>query len=111
MNYSFPCGVTRKQQHTMNETIDNIVDQLCQIAFPIKAEKGHNHYWYCTQEQAICWAEAYRKLDVVAEALKAKAWLISNQSNRKSPRGMGKFLNGWFSRTEPVRTFINPSKF
>lgn len=41
---------------------------------------------------------AYPKLDVSGELRKARAWCVSNPAQRKTPRGAGKFLNGWLSR-------------
>lgn len=42
--------------------------------------------------------QAYPKLDVEGEIRKARAWCVSNPASRKTPRGVGKFLNGWLSR-------------
>lgn len=42
--------------------------------------------------------QAYPKLDVAAEIRKARAWCVANPAQRKTPRGVGKFLNGWLSR-------------
>ena len=41
---------------------------------------------------------AYPKLDIPAELRKARAWCVANPAQRKTPRGAGKFLNGWLSR-------------
>lgn len=44
------------------------------------------------------WEQAYPATDVVGELRKARAWCVANPANRKTARGVGKFLNGWLSR-------------
>ena len=41
---------------------------------------------------------AYPRIDVLAELRKARAWCVANPAQRKTRRGVGKFLNGWLSR-------------
>lgn len=43
---------------------------------------------------------AYPAIDPAAEARKARAWSLSNPANRKTRRGVGKFLNGWMARAQ-----------
>lgn len=43
---------------------------------------------------------AYPRIDPLAEARKARAWCVGNASNRKTRRGVGKFLNGWMARAQ-----------
>lgn len=63
--------------------------------------------WTLTRECLEVLCEAYPRKDVASELLKAKAWCYSNVANRKTPRGMMKFLNGWLSRSpDKPRGFI-----
>jgi hypothetical protein len=47
---------------------------------------------------------AYPRIDLISELGKARAWLVANPSNRKTRRGMGRFITGWLSRATPVST-------
>ncbi|HZF98277.1 MAG TPA: hypothetical protein VEY92_08555 [Pseudoxanthomonas sp.] len=42
----------------------------------------------------------YRRVDVPGELRKARTWCISNPAQRKTRRGVGKFLNSWLARAE-----------
>lgn len=42
----------------------------------------------------------YRRIDVAAECRKARTWCVSNPTQRKTRRGVGKFLNSWLARAE-----------
>lgn len=44
----------------------------------------------------------YRALDVEFHLKKARLWLITTPSKRKTARGMPKFLNGWMGRQQPT---------
>lgn len=46
--------------------------------------------------------DTYQNLDVEFHLKKARLWLITTQSKRKTERGMPKFLNGWMSRQKPT---------
>jgi hypothetical protein len=41
---------------------------------------------------------AFGEEHVTKEFLKARSWLIANSTNRKTQRGMGRFLNAWLCR-------------
>jgi hypothetical protein len=43
---------------------------------------------------------AYPRIDPEAECRKARAWCLGSPANRKTRRGIGKFLNGWMSRAD-----------
>ena len=53
---------------------------------------------------------AYPNLDVIAEARKARAWLASNTSRRKTKRGMPRFLHAWLARAERDRAAPAPAR-
>lgn len=42
----------------------------------------------------------YPLINPAAEARKARMWCVSNPANRKTRRGVGKFLNGWMGRAQ-----------
>ncbi len=44
--------------------------------------------------------ESYPGIDVMAELHKARAWLVTNPSHRKTLKGMPKFLNSWLARSQ-----------
>jgi hypothetical protein len=44
--------------------------------------------------------KAYPRIDVSAELRKARAWCVANPTQRKTRRGVGKFVNGWLSRAD-----------
>jgi hypothetical protein len=53
----------------------------------------------------------YGEKTVEQELLKAHAWLEADTHRRKTPRGMGRFLNSWLSRASsmvrtPIKTLL-----
>lgn len=61
---------------------------------------GKPSTWTLTESQLAQWRALYPSLDVDAECRKALAWVLSDSSNRKTTRGMPRFLVGWLSRTQ-----------
>jgi len=54
---------------------------------------------------------AFGEEHTTREFLKARSWLIANPTNRKTQRGMGRFLNAWLCREAGMkRTPIKESK-
>ena len=49
----------------------------------------------------IMFKQVYTAIDVEFELKKMIAWLVSNPSNRKTKRGVMRFINGWLSRAKP----------
>ncbi|NKJ21991.1 hypothetical protein [Dyella sp. SG609] len=45
---------------------------------------------------------AYPKIDVKAELAKMRVWLLANPANRKTRRGVGRFITSWLSRATPT---------
>lgn len=45
--------------------------------------------------------QAYPNIDIPAEFRKMAAWCVSNESQRKTKRGIKKFINGWLNRAKP----------
>ena len=52
------------------------------------------------EEEVERWQKAYPALSVKDEVLRAVAWLDANPSNRKSAKGMRRFLVNWLSRSQ-----------
>ena len=57
--------------------------------------------WPLTAGQADAWTVLYPSTDVLGECRKALAWIDANASQRKTARGMPKFLVGWLNRASP----------
>lgn len=61
---------------------------------------GESSVWKLTADHVVSLREAFPHLDVLAECKKALAWCKANERQRKTPRGMSKFLFGWMSRSQ-----------
>lgn len=64
-------------------------------------------YYSVYLEEIQKYRELYPAVDIDQEFRKMIGWLDSNQANRKTKRGINKFINGWISRAQdsarPVR--------
>ena len=67
----------------------------CEIAIPLADGTDHS----VTLAELAEYEQAYPALDVPGELRKARAWCVANPAQRKTRRGVGKFLNGWLSRS------------
>ncbi|MFP5236985.1 MAG: hypothetical protein ACLGSD_13870 [Acidobacteriota bacterium] len=56
--------------------------------------------WPVTAQDCVAWGKAYPAVEIDVELLKAREWLISNPRNRKTPRGMRRFLTSWLGRAQ-----------
>jgi len=65
------------------------------ITFPTDGEVPH---WHLRQAKVDRLTELFPKLDVMAEARKALAWVEANPDNRKTAGGMDRFFTGWLTR-------------
>jgi hypothetical protein len=74
--------------------------------------KGPSEY-AVTQAEVDGWAPAYPGVDVLVEVLKAKAWLESNPTKRKTHAGIPRFLVSWLGRAQdaPKRGGTKPLVF
>lgn len=83
-------------------------------AFSIEATDG---FVPVSQLRVENWQAAYPGVDVLLELRKAAAWQDSNPRDRKTSRGMFRFLNGWLNRAQnshriiPIREDDQPSSF
>ncbi|MFP4501187.1 MAG: hypothetical protein ACLFTT_09330 [Candidatus Hydrogenedentota bacterium] len=64
------------------------------FAFPLKS----GDTWTPPNDLLNELAAAFPAVDLEGELRRARAWLVSNSSKRKTARGMPKFLNGWLAR-------------
>ena len=62
--------------------------------------RGKTRTWSLTQREVDSLREAFPDLDIVAEAKKAKAWLIANSTKTKTAKGMPAFLYRWISNEQ-----------
>ena len=69
-------------------------DSKSLLSFPTN---GSPKLWHLTEKQVAEWTELYPGIDVLAECRKALAWVMAN--NKKTAKGMTRYLNGWLSRT------------
>ena len=63
--------------------------------------RGNVDTWTLRQPQIDRWASVLPSTDVLGECMKALAWVEANETRRKKPRGMPKFLFGWLNRSTP----------
>jgi hypothetical protein len=56
--------------------------------------------WSITDEEFETLRAAFPTLDIGQECKKALAWVKSNPVNRKTAKGMMRFLNGWMARNQ-----------
>lgn len=66
------------------------------VAIPL--EDGSEHP--VTAADVAEFKSAYPRIDPEAECRKARAWCVNNPSQRKTRRGVGKFLNSWMARAQ-----------
>jgi hypothetical protein len=84
-----------KKKKKMKEAVEvDLADVV--LTFPTDNEPNH---WHLTRQQVARWEELLPKLDILAECKKALSWVESNPENRKTARGMPRFLNGWLDRS------------
>ncbi len=69
-------------------------DEISEFAVPLQGGEVH----VLPLAEVAEFEQAYPKIDVAAELRKARAWCVANPTQRKTRRGIGKFINGWLSR-------------
>lgn len=52
------------------------------------------------QDMVDMWKDAYRAVDVEGQLREMKAWSVSNEAERKTEKGMIRFINNWLSREQ-----------
>ncbi len=61
---------------------------------------GKTQSWPVTKSYIAEMAPLYPGIDIEAEILRAKGWLLNNPQKRKTDRGMTSFLGRWFAREQ-----------
>lgn len=116
------CIVTNKELELSGKrytSVQDMVDELCK-----DPESGRTMSLYDITYVTQCGKEwkvppglmkdliiIYGEKTVEQELWKAHAWLEADTHRRKTPRGMGRFLNGWLSRASsmvrtPIKTLL-----
>ena len=54
--------------------------------------------WLPDDDKVVAWQQAYKNIDVFTELDAMACWLDANPQNRKTKRGMNRFVNSWLSR-------------
>lgn len=67
-------------------------ETLSQFVFPTKSGE-----WILPATKLAEYQEAFSRIDVHGELLKARQWLRDRESRRKTPKGMPAFLSGWMN--------------
>lgn len=75
-------------------------EQEVVLRFPVVVEGDGPSEWLLRQYKITEYRETYPGIDPLQESRKALQWIRDNPSNRKTYRGMTKFLNGWMSRAQ-----------
>jgi len=60
-------------------------------------------FLHITDEQKAGWSEAYPYADVDGELRKMHQWLVSNPSNRKTRKGLPRFITSWLNRANDTK--------
>jgi hypothetical protein len=116
------CIVTNKELESSGKrytSVNELIDDLCK-----DPELGRTMSMYNMTYTTIDGKEykvppglmkdfitIYGEKTVEQELWKAHAWLEADTHRRKTPRGMGRFLNGWLSRASsmvrtPIKTLL-----
>lgn len=53
-----------------------------------------------TQEMVAEWQSLYPGIDVMQELRNIRGWCLANPANRKTQKGVKRFINGWLSRDQ-----------
>ena len=61
---------------------------------------GEPKEWILIQSKIDQYQETYPGIDALSECRRARQWCIDNKTDRKTAKGMTKFLNGWMSRSQ-----------
>ena len=116
------CIVTNKELESSGKrytSVKEMVDELCQDPESGKTMSMYNMTfqtqdgkdWQVPPGLMKDLVIIYGEKTVEQELLKAHAWLEADPARRKTPRGMGRFLNGWLSRASsmvrtPIKTLL-----
>lgn len=73
---------------------------------PLLGNKNFSIY----RAQVADWQEAYPAVDVPQECREMRQWLIANPSNKKTAKGIRRFINSWLSRAQDRAPLVKVAK-
>ena len=76
------------------------------VAYRLILLNGDYHAVSC--EDVEKYRSLYPAVDIDQEIRKMIGWLDANPKNRKTPRGIQKFINGWLTRAQDSARPVNP---
>lgn len=91
-------STARARQQTLDDATEAV------LGFPVQG--GVNATWTLRQAFVDELAEAFPKLDVMAECRAALGWLRANPAKRKTADGMRRFLTAWLGRARERRDIV-----
>lgn len=78
------------------------------LEFPCKGQGSKA--WALTEAKVEEWSVAFPGVGVLAEALRAKQWLLDNPNHQKTHQGMPAYLGRWFARVQDRGPRIVPGR-
>ena len=79
------------------------------LVFPVVGKPGEPKTWALTRAKLAEYADSYPGVDVLLHCKAALQWCRDNPANRKTARGMGRFLSTWLSKEQNrAGTFVGP---
>lgn len=91
-------NITSNNNINNNITSNNATEEKAPVnPFILK----NSTYWYLSKMLYNNYKQTYTNIDVDHELKKMQSWLLSNESKRKTAKGMPKFINNWLSNTHP----------
>lgn len=88
---------TSAETDSPSSALPDAEDEIPVLVFPCD---GKPPTWDLVESQLAQWRALYPSLDVDAECRKAYAWVLADAANRKTSRGMLRFLVGWLNRNQ-----------
>lgn len=92
---------------TEPDTVSGPKVEIEPVQIFIELPLNNNTQFAVSEEYVKQLKELYPAVDVEQALRNMKGWLIANPSNRKTPRGIKRFINGWIAREQdrgPRRT-------
>lgn len=90
---ALPREEKRREEEKQKQATPEI--ELSEFVIPLADGSDHT----LTLAELAEYEQAYPAIDVPGELRKARAWCVANPGQRKTRRGVGKFVNGWLART------------
>ena len=84
-----------------NNTITNNI--IISIELPL----NDNSMYAISEEKVDQWQQVYQAIDVKNELEKMKCWLNANPKNRKTRKGIERFIVAWLSRSQDKAPRVN----